>query len=236
MVGRQEINSKMSFNAIGAISNPDEIIYVLTKDDVERVYNMMKNLDDDTPLPDTVWSAFKENKHRMDDLMSADVVIEDILSGYCQIPVTIAPPPPAPALAASPPPMTVAPPPPSSSLTLPALSPVPPPAVDNTKDYDKLQRKKYNTQKFQPPGYGHHVVWSAHRVRAFMVALKQKPTVYDANLRTLAQIAGVHPYDFRWKTNPVSFGKKNGLSEMEMRRMMGKSYDVMVHRFSVHAW
>jgi len=240
VVGRQEINSKMSthgINAIGMlIGNPDEIIFVLTKGDVERVYNKMNNLVLGTPLPESVWSSFKENMYRLDDRLDHAEALEDILAEYCRIPVTIAPPPPAPTLAAPPAPMTVAPPPPSSSLTLPALSPVPPPAVDNTKDYDKLQRKKYNTQKFQPPGYGHHVVWSAHRVRAFMVALKQKPTVYDANLRTLAQIAGVHPYDFRWKTNPVSFGKKNGLSEMEMRRMMGKSYDDMVHRFSVHAW
>jgi hypothetical protein len=69
-----------------------------------------------------------------------------------------------------------------------------------------------------------------------MLALKLKPTVYDANLRTLAQIAGVHPYDFCWKTNPVSFGRKNGLSDTKMKQMMGMSYDVMVNRFTVNKW
>jgi len=234
IVGCQEIEQKMSINAMGLlIGNVDEIVFVLTKSDVERVYNIVNNCHLGTSLPESVWSAFKENMYKLDDRLGHAEALEDILNNYCRPPVTIAPPTPPPTIA-PPPPISM--PLPSTPLTLPALSPVAPPANDYTKDYDKLQRKKYNTQKFHPPGYGHHVVWSAHRVRAFMVALKQKPTVYDANLRTLAQIAGVHPYDFRWKTNPVSFGKKNGLSEIEMRRMMGNSYDVMVDRFSVHVW
>ena len=231
----------MSFNAIWTqINNPDEIVFAITKEDVERVYNMMKNLDLGTPLPDSVWSAFKENKYRLDDWLQYDVAVEDIISGYCQKPVTIAPPPPIriPVNPMSPvtPVAPVAPLPAPPVVAPPPAPPAPAPAEDHYKDYHKLQRKKYNTQKFYPPGYGNHVVWSAHRVRAFMLALKLKPTVYDANLRTLAQIAGVHPYDFRWQTNPVSFGRKNGLSDTKMKQMMGMSYDVMVNRFTVNKW
>jgi len=225
--------STHGINAIGTvIGNPDEIIFVLTKGDVERVYNMMY----DEPLPESVWTAFKKNKYRLDDRLDHAAAIEDILTDYCQIVPTIAPPPPiripvTPVTPVTPvAPVMAAPPAP------PALASVAAPAEDYYKEWHKLQRKKYNTQKFYPPGYGNHVVWSAHRVRAFMVALKLKPTVYDANLRTLAQIAGVHPYDFRWKTNPVSFGRKNGLSDTTMKQMMGMNYHVMVNRFTVNKW
>ena len=95
-----------------------------------------------------------------------------------------------------------------------------------------MQRKRYETKKFTPPGYGHHVVWSAHRVRSYMKALNLKPTVYDTNIRTLAKIAGVHPYDFLWKTNPVAFGEKQGLSRYKMKQMMGCGFDRMTWRFS----
>jgi hypothetical protein len=221
--------STHGINAIGVlIGNPDEIVFVLTKGDVERVYNMENNVDLGTPLPESVWTAFKANKHRLDDRLDHAAALEDILAEYCRVPVTIAPPPPvAPATLV---PQDALPVPP---VALPALLYASVPVVD---DWDKVQRKKYNTKKFLPPGYGHHVVWSAHRVRAFMIALKQNPTVYDTNLRTLAKIAGVHPYDFRWNTNPVSFGRKHGLSESEMRQMMGNSYDEMRQRFSSNGW
>jgi hypothetical protein len=120
---------------------------------------------------------------------------------------------------------------PIATGTLPPTDP--PAALDN---WEKMRRKEYNTKKFVPPGYGHHVVWSAHRVRTFMVALNLKPTNYDANLRVLATHAGVHPYDFLWKTNPISFGAKRGLSEQKMRQMMGNSFDEMRQRFSVKQW
>ena len=231
--------STHGINAIGLlVGNPDEIVFVLTKGDVERVYNMENNLTLGTPLPESVWIAFKDNMYRLDDRLDHAAALEDILNDYCRVPVMIAPPPPV-----APAPVAPAPVAPATLVPQDAL-PVPPaalpallyasvPAVDN---WDKLQRKKYDTKKFTPPGYGHHVVWSAHRVRAFMVALKLKPTVYDTNIRTLAQLAGVHPYDFRWNTNPVSFGRKHGLSESEMRRMMGNSYDVMRQRFSSNGW
>lgn len=201
--------STQEINAIGVlVGNPDEIVFVLTKDDVERVYNMMNNLNLGTPLPESVWSSFKENNYRLDDRLDHAAAIEDILAEYCRVPASAAPPPPASASAA-----------PSSSA---------PPAY---ADWDTLQRKKYDTKKFYPPGYGNYVVWSAHRVRAFMLALKKKPTVYDSNLRTLADLGGVHPYDFRWKTNPVTFGLSMGLSDYQMRQMMGSGYNYMNDRF-----
>ena len=180
-------------NAIGVlISNPDEIVFVLTKGDVERVYNMMNNLPLGNPLPESVWSAFKANMYRLDDRLNHAAAIEDILAEYCRVPVTIAPPP------------------------------VAAPLAENYYDeWDKKQRLRYDTEKFRPPGYGNHVRWSAHRVRSFMKALNLTPTVYDTNLRTLAKIAGVHPYDFRWKMNPVAFGGQRGLSDYQMKCMMG---------------
>ena len=180
-------------NAIGVlISNPDEIVFVLTKGDVERVYNMMNNLVLGTSLPESVWSAFKANMYRLDDRLNHAAAIEDILAEYCRVPVTIAPPP------------------------------VAAPLAENYYDeWDKKQRLRYDTEKFRPPGYGNHVRWSAHRVRSFMKALNLTPTVYDTNLRTLAKIAGVHPYDFRWKMNPVAFGGQRGLSDYQMKCMMG---------------
>jgi hypothetical protein len=159
--------------------------------------------------------------YRLDDRLDHAAALEDILNDYCRVPVTIAPPP----LVAQP--------------LAPVVAPVPTapiPAENIHENWDVMRRKVYETKKFTPPGYGHHVVWSAHRVRAFMVALKLKPTVYDTNLRTLAKLAGVHPYDFRWKTNPISFGKKRGLSEMMMRQMMGNSYYVMNQRFSANGY
>ena len=217
--------STHGINAIGLlIGNPDEIVFVLTKGDVERVYNMENNRDLGTPLPESVWSAFKNNMYRLDDRLDHAAALEDILNDYCRVPVTIAPPP----LVAQP-----------LALVAPVVAPVPTasvPAANIHEPWDVMRRKVYETKKFTPPGYGHHVVWSAHRVRAFMVALKLKPTVYDTNLRTLAKLAGVHPYDFRWKTNPVSFGKKRGLSEMMMRQMMGNSYYVMNQRFSANGY
>jgi hypothetical protein len=201
----QLCNKMASINAIGVIiGNPDEIVFVLTKGDVERVYNMMHNLPLGTSLPDSVWSAFKQNKYRLDELLDHANAVEDILAEYCRVPVTAPPPIPIPVIAAP------APPPPA------------PPAEDTTYDaWHNMQRRRYDTKKFQPPGYGNHVKWSAHRVRAFMVALNLKPTVYDTNLRTLANLDGVHPYDFFWKTNPISFGAKRGLSVFKMRQMMG---------------
>ena len=181
-------------NAIGVlVGNPDEIVFVLTKGDVERVYNMMNNLPLGTPPPEAVWSAFKANMYRLDDRLDHAAAIEDILAEYCRVPVTIAPPPVAPA----------------------------PQAENYYDEWDKKQRLRYDTEKFRPPGYGNHVRWSAHRVRSFMKALNLTPTVYDTNLRTLAKIAGVHPYDFRWKMNPVAFGGQRGLSDYQMKWMMG---------------
>ena len=188
--------STHGINAIGVlVGNPDEIVFVLTKGDVERVYNMMNNLDLGTLLPESVWSAFKANTHRLDDRLDHAAALEDILNDYCRVPVTIAPPP---------------------APVAPALAP-----VEFHAEWDTKQRKKYDTKKFSPPGYGNHVKWSAHRVRAFMKALNMKPTVYDTNLRALATKAGVHPYDFRWNTNPVVFGGKMGLSDYQMKCMMG---------------
>ena len=207
MVGWQESNKEMtSVNAIGVvIGNPDEIVFVLTKSDVERVHNMMNNLDLGTPLPESVWSAFKNNKHRLDDRLDHAEAIEDILLDYCRPVPTIAPPPP--------------------------VASIPAPAPSIYDDWDKKQQSRYDTEKFRPPGYGNHVMWSAHRVRSFMKALNLKPTVYDTNLRTLAKIAGVHPYDFRWKTNPVVFGGKQGLSDYTMKCMMGyRVFDQMRYR------
>ena len=345
-------------NAIGVvIGNPDEIVFVLTKGDVERVYNMMNHHDLGTPLPDSVWSAFKENKHCLDDRLDHANAVEDILAEYCRVPVTVAPappvnrpafpvllslvepdkrcharlagpagylgkenglpsggfksmillesqcskdfishnlcancsekkekgwvkgkgnwhgliggsvpkeshciggewakkvydtmwgvnspprtppiisaPPPAPIISAPPPAPIISVPPPAPIISAP---PAAPPAEDTIYDaWHNMQRKRYDTKKFQPPGYGNHVVWSAHRVRAFMVALNLKPTVYDTNLRTLANLAGVHPYDFRWKTNPIVFGGKRGLSDDQMRRMMGNSaFNQMQYRFRVN--
>jgi len=204
--------STHGINAIGLlVGNVDEIVFVLTKGDVERVYNMMNSLDLGTPLPESVWSAFKDNTHRLDNRLDHAAALEDILAEYCQIPLTISPPPPLIRSAAPPP--------------APAPAAIP-------ETWDVIQRKKYDTKKFYPPGYGHHVVWSAHRVRAFMLALKLKPTVYNTNIRTLAKIAGVHPYDFRWNTNPIVFGGKRGLSDHQMRVMMGSGpFEQMRQRF-----
>ena len=209
--------STHGINAIGVlVGNPDEIVFVLTKGDVERVYNMENNVDLGTPLPESVWSAFKNNMYRLDDRLDHAAALEDILNDYCRVPVTIAPPP----------------------LVAQPLAPVPPvPAENIHENWEVMRRKKYETKKFTAPGYGHHVVWSAHRIRAFMVALKLKPTVYDTNLRTLAQLAGVHPYDFLWKTNPVVFGQKRGLSDYQIKQMMGyRAFDQMNWRFSSNGY
>lgn len=194
-----------TINAIGVlIGNPDEIVFVLTKGDVERVYNMMNNLPLGTPPPEAVWSAFKNNMYRLDERLDHAAAIEDILADYCRVPVTIAPPPPV-----------------TAPVTATVASAT---QVENIHEpWDDRQRKKYDTKKFTPPGYGHHVVWSAHRVRAFMLALKLKPTAYDTNFRILAKIAGVHPYDFRWKTNPIVFGRRRGLSDWDLQKMMGST-------------
>jgi len=198
--------STHGINAIGVlVGNPDEIVFVLTKGDVERVYNMENNVLLGTPLPESVWSAFKENMYKLDDMLDHAEALEVILNNYCRVPVTIAPPPP---VAVAPAPVAPAP-----------VAPAPVPA-DYT-DWETKQRKKYDTKKFYPPGYGNHVKWSAHRVRAFMKALNMTPTVYDSNLRALSARAGVHPYDFRWNTNPVIFGGKMGLSDYQMKCMMG---------------
>ena len=199
--------STHGINAIGVlVGNPDEIVFVLTKGDVERVYNMENNVDLGTPLPESVWSAFKNNMYRLDDRLDHAAALEDILNDYCRVPVTIAP------------------------------APAPAP-VDIYADWETKQRKKYDTKKFSPPGYGNHVKWSAHRVRAFMKALNMKPTVYDTNLRALATKAGVHPYDFRWNTNPVVFGGKMGLSDYQMKCMMGyRAFDQMNWRFSSNGY
>ena len=236
--------STHGINAIGVlVGNPDEIVFVLTKGDVERVYNMQNNRNLGTLLPESVWSAFTENMERLDDMLDHAAAIECILAEHCRIPTPPIEPPPTSAPSSPPPTSAPSPPPPTSAPSPPpptsAPSPHPPaephsvPAADN---WDKLRRKKYDTKKFTPPGYGRHVVWSAHRVRAFMLALSLKPTVYDTNLRTLAKIAGVHPYDFRWNTNPISFGAKRGLSDLKMRQMMGNSFEEMRQRFSVKAW
>ena len=197
-------------NAIGVlVGNPDEIVFVLTKGDVERVYNMMNNLVLGTSLPESVWSAFKDNTYRLDDRLDHAAAIEDILAGYCRAPAPVAPAPVAPVAPVAPAPVAPAP-------------VAPAPQAENYYDeWDKKQRLRYDTEKFRPPGYGNHVRWSAHRVRAFMKALNLTPTVYDTNLRTLAKIAGVHPYDFRWKMNPVAFGGQRGLSDYQMKCMMG---------------
>ena len=199
--------STHGINAIGVlVGNPDEIVFVLTKGDVERVYNMENNVDLGTPLPESVWSAFKNNMYRLDDRLDHAAALEDILNDYCRVPLTIAP------------------------------APAPAP-VDIYADWETKQRKKYDTKKFSPPGYGNHVKWSAHRVRAFMKALNMKPTVYDTNLRALATKAGVHPYDFRWNTNPVVFGGKMGLSDYQMKCMMGyRAFDQMNWRFSSNGY
>ena len=218
--------STHGINAIGVlVGNPDEIVFVLTKGDVERVYNMENNVDLGTPLPESVWSAFKNNMYRLDDRLDHAAALEDILNDYCRVPVTIAPPP----LVAQP----LAP-----VAPAPAPAPAPPvPAENIHENWEVMRRKKYETKKFTPPGYGHHVVWSAHRIRAFMVALKLQPTVYDTNLRTLAKLAGVHPYDFLWKTNPVVFGRKRGLSDYQIKQMIGyRAFDQMNWRFSSNGY
>ena len=217
--------STHGINAIGVlVGNPDEIVFVLTKGDVERVYNMENNVNLGTPLPESVWSAFKNNMYRLDDRLDHAAALEDILNDYCRVPVTIAPPP----LVAQPLPLVAQP-----------LAPVvaPAPAENIHENWEIMRRKKYETKKFTPPGYGHHVVWSAHRIRAFMVALKLQPTVYDTNLRTLAKLAGVHPYDFLWKTNPVVFGQKRGLSDYQIKQMIGyRAFDQMNWRFSSNGY
>ena len=206
-------------NAIGTlIGNPDEIVFVLTKGDVERVYNMKNNHPLGTSLPESIWSAFKDNMHRLDDRLDHAEALEDILTDYCQIVPTIAPPPP---------------------IRIPVTPPVPAPApAENIHEsWDVMQRKKYDTKKFYPPGYGLNVVWSAKRVQSFMKALNLMPTVYDANIRVLAKIAGVHPYDFYWKTNPLVFGGKRGLSDYQMKQMMGcRAFDQMKWRFHLNGY
>jgi hypothetical protein len=204
--------STHGINAIGVlVGNPDEIVFVLTKGDVERVYNMENNVDLGTPLPESVWIAFKDNMYRLDDRLDHAAALEDILNDYCRVPVMIAPPPP--------------------------VAPAAPAPADIYADWDAKQRKRYDTKTFRPPGYGHHVMWSAHRVRSFMLALKMKPTVYDTNLRALATKAGVHPYDFRWNVNPVVFGGKMGLSDYQMKCMMGaRAFDEMRMRFAVNGF
>jgi len=203
----------------------DEVIFVLTKADV---YQAFMRIYGDMPMSDQVWQTFKANKHRLNERLDHADAIEDILIGYCLVP-------PMPALA--PPTFVLAP----APQPAPAPAPQPPVAVDPVPatqteiPWDKRQRKRFDTEKFTPPGYGRHVVWPAHRARAFMIALNQKPSNYDTNIRILAKIAGVHPYDFRWKTNPVSFGRKNGLSEVDMREMMGKGVDEMRERFNQNA-
>ena len=217
--------STHGINAIGVlVGNPDEIVFVLTKGDVERVYNMENNVNLGTPLPESVWSAFKNNMYRLDDRLDHAAALEDILNDYCRVPVTIAPPP----LVAQPLPLVAQP-------LAPVVTPVP--AENIHENWEVMRRKKYETKKFTPPGYGHHVVWSAHRIRAFMVALKLQPTVYDTNLRTLAKLAGVHPYDFLWKTNPVVFGQKRGLSDYQIKQMIGyRAFDQMNWRFSSNGY
>ena len=217
--------STHGINAIGVlVGNPDEIVFVLTKGDVERVYNMENNVNLGTPLPESVWSAFKNNMYRLDDRLDHAAALEDILNDYCRVPVTIAPPP----LVAQPLPLVAQP-------LAPVVTPVP--AENIHENWEIMRRKKYETKKFTPPGYGHHVVWSAHRVRAFMVALKLQPTVYNTNLRTLAKLAGVHPYDFLWKTNPVVFGQKRGLSDYQIKQMIGyRAFDQMNWRFSSNGY
>lgn len=206
-------------NAIDTlIGNTDEIVFVLTKGDVERIYNMKNNLNLGTPLPESIWSTFKRNKHRLDYRLDHAEALEDILTYYCQVPVTIAPPP---------------------QICIPVSAPVSvtAPAENIHESWDAMQRKRFETKKFTPPGYGHHVVWSAHRVQSFMKALKLKPTVYDSNIRVLAKIAGVHPYDFVWKCNPVMFGRKQGLSDYQLKQMMGyMAFDRMTWRFSINGY
>jgi hypothetical protein len=49
------------------------------------------------------------------------------------------------------------------------------------------------------------------------------------------QIREIEPqvYDFLWKTNPVVFGHKRGLSDYQMKQMMGyTAFDRMNWRFS----
>ena len=224
--------STHGINAIGVlVGNPDEIVFVLTKGDVERVYNMENNVNLGTPLPESVWSAFKNNMYRLDDRLDHAAALEDILNDYCRVPVTIAPPP----LVAQPLALVAQP----LALVAQPLAPVvaPAPAENIHENWEIMRRKKYETKKFTPPGYGHHVVWSAHRIRAFMVALKLQPTVYDTNLRTLAKLAGVHPYDFLWKTNPVVFGQKRGLSDYQIKQMIGyRAFDQMNWRFSSNGY
>ena len=228
---KQQEMSTHGINAMGLlVGNVDEIVFVLTKGDVERVYNMENNVDLGTPLPEAVWSAFKENMYKLDDMLDHAEALEVILNNYCRIPVKIAPPPSL-IRSAAPPPAPAPTASPAAAPAPPAAAPAPaPPAIHET--WDVIQRKKYDTKKFYPPGYGHHVVWSALRVRAFMLALKLKPTVYDTNIRTLAKIAGVHPYDFRWNTNPIVFGGKRGLSDHQMKTMMGGvPFEQMRQRF-----
>jgi hypothetical protein len=184
-----------------------------------------------------VWTAFKKNKYRLDDRLDHAAAIEDILTDYCQIVPKLAPPPPirAPAPVPCPPSPASIPvaAPVAAPVPAPVAAPVPAPAESIHEGWHAMQRKRYETKKFTPPGYGHHVVWSAHRVRSYMKALNLKPTVYDTNIRTLAKIAGVHPYDFLWKTNPVAFGEKQGLSRYKMKQMMGcGAFDRMTWRFS----
>jgi hypothetical protein len=157
--------------------------------------------------------ADEDTRKQMEDVVKKrKAAIEDILTDYCQIVPTIAPPPP---------------------IRIPVTpAPAPAPAESIHEGWHAMQRKRYETKKFTPPGYGHHVVWSAHRVRSYMKALNLKPTVYDTNIRALAKIAGVHPYDFLWKTNPVAFGEKQGLSRYKMKQMMGQAFDRMNWRFS----
>jgi len=93
------------------------------------------------------------------------------------------------------------------------------------------KRAVYDVTKFRPPGYGRHVMWTAHRVRSFIKLMGLKPTTYDANLRILASKAGMHPYDFRWNMNPLTFATKHHyISKPVLMRTMGVGYQDMENR------
>lgn len=94
--------------------------------------------------------------------------------------------------------------PPSTPVALPAMKPIRPPAH-------------------------YHIYWPAIRARNFARVLTGNPMwrgTYDQNIRMIAErhLAGCNPREFIQKVNPFLFAKQIGLSELDARRLLGRSY------------
>ena len=80
----------------------------------------------------------------------------------------------------------------------------------------------------RPPKH-YHIYWPALRARAFARILTGIPMwrgTYDQNIRMIAErhLAGCNPREFIQTVNPFLFAKQIGLSELDARRLLGRSY------------